>query len=141
VFDYDWFFGGNFDEQREEARWRCSLARFPHLDRDEGLDDKDLVQFWDELKLRTLIYLRDGFSYELKELAPVSSKSQLTFECEPVDEHYKVGAFVITVPFDDVVRVEVFAVHQGEMPDDAPAITGFRGRAEGQNNPQTAPPH
>jgi hypothetical protein len=48
----------------------------------------------------------------------------------PVDERYKVGAFVVTVPFEEIVRVEVFAVHPTEKPDDLPQITGFRGHPE-----------
>ena len=60
----------------------------------------------------------------------VARKSHLTFECEPVEEQYRVGAFVISVPYDDIVRVEVYAVPEAEMPVDAPAITGFRGRQE-----------
>ena len=82
--------------------------------------------FVSELEDRTLIYLRDGFSYEVREFAEVSSKSHLAFECEPVDEHYKVGAFVVTVLFEEIVRVEVFAVHPDEKPNDSPQITGFR---------------
>ncbi len=131
MFDYDWFYGEHFAEQRDEASWRCALSHFPDLTREDAHDNAEFNEFWDSIRLRTLIYLRDGFSYELKGLATVASKSQLTFECEPVDEHYKVGAFVITVPFEDVSRIEVFAVQNTEMPDDAPAITGFRTRAEG----------
>jgi hypothetical protein len=48
-----------------------------------------------------------------------------------VDDHYKVGSFVVSVPFEDVVRVEVFAVHPQEKPGDAPLITGFRTRPDG----------
>ncbi len=130
VFDFDWFHGHQFLEQKEEAKWRCALRRFPDLSRDDAGDNEDFRQFWDELKTRTLVYLRDGFSYEIKDIAEVSSKAHFTFECEPVDDHYKVGAFVISVPFDDVVRVEIFAVQPDEMPDEAPAITGFRSRTE-----------
>ncbi len=81
------------------------------------------------------MYLRDGFSYEFKDFVDVMSKSHLTFECEPVDEQYKVGAFVVSVPFEDIVRIEVFAVPPDEMPVDMPSITGFRARTE----PQTPP--
>jgi hypothetical protein len=48
-----------------------------------------------------------------------------------VDEHYKVGAFVVTVPFDELVRVEVYAVHPSEKPENSPQITGFRASSEG----------
>lgn len=130
MFDFDWFHGPQFQEQQDEAKWRCALRRFPDLTRDDAGDNEEFRTFWESLKTRTLVYLRDGFSYELKEVADVSSKAHLTFECEPVDDHYKVGAFIISLPFDDLVRVEVFAVPADEMPDEAPAITGFRSRAD-----------
>jgi hypothetical protein len=136
VFDYDWFHGNQFAEQQEESQWRCSLRRFPELDRDDAFENDSFREFWESLKIRTLVYLRDGFSYELKELTDLPSKSHLNFECEPVDDQYKVGSFVVSVPFDDVARVEIFAVHPSEMPADMPAITGFRARGE----PQPAPP-
>ena len=132
VFDYDWFHGTRFEDQRAEARIRCALRRFTELDRDAALDNQEFIEACENLRTRTLVYLRDGFSYELKEIIDVASKAHLTFECEPVDDHYKVGAFVISVPFDDIVRVEVFAVHPDEMPDDMPAITGFRTKSDGQ---------
>ena len=47
-----------------------------------------------------------------------------------VDDHYKVGAFVVSLPFEEIVRVEVFAVHPDEKPEDVPQITGFRGHPE-----------
>ena len=130
MFDYDWFHGEQFVEQKDEAKWRCALRRYPQLDRGSALDDSEFRALFDELRLRVLIYLRDGFSYEMKDLADVARKSHLTFECEPVEEQYRVGAFVISVPYDDIVRVEVYAVPEAEMPVDAPAITGFRGRQE-----------
>lgn len=133
MFDYDWFHGERFQEQQEEARWACTLRRFPDTTREAAADDATFRQFWEGLKTRILIYLRDGFSYELKNLVEVSTKGHLTFECEPVDEHYKVGAFVVAVPFEDVSRVEVFAVPPEEMPVDLPAITGFRSKIETPN--------
>lgn len=132
LFDYDWFHNTQFDEQRTEAQWRCALGKFPELDREDAFENDDFRAFCEALRVRTLIYLRDGFSYELKGLADVSSKSHLVFECEPVDDHYKVGSFVVSVPFDDISRVEVFAVHPEEMPEEMPSITGFRSRNEGQ---------
>ncbi len=89
-----------------------------------------MVKFQADIELRILVYLRDGFSYEVKEIATVASRSHLVFECEPVDEQYKVGAFVVTVPFEEIVRVEVYAVHPSEKPDDLPQITGFRSHPE-----------
>ena len=126
MFNYDWFHGPALVEQRDEARWRCGLAHHPKLTRENAESDPDFVKFRDALEVRALVYLRDGFSYEVKEISVVASRSLLTFECEPADDQYKVGAFVVAVPFDEIVRVEVFAVHPSEKPSDLPQITGFR---------------
>jgi len=130
MFDYDWFHGHHFQDLEAEARSRCAFTRFPNLDPATADDDPEYAAFRDALEVRRLVYLRDGFSYELKSLVDVEAKSRLTFECEPVDDQYKVGVFLVTVPFEDVVRVEVFAVHPTEKPDDMPVITGFRSRPE-----------
>jgi len=130
MFDYDWFHGFPYHNQLDEARRRCALRHFPDVEPDDESPPDDFDRFRDELVVRTLIYLRDGFSYEIREMADVESKAHLTFECEPVDEHYKVGAFIVSVPFDEIVRVEAFAVHPSEKPEDMPLITGFRGRPE-----------
>ena len=126
MFNYDWFHGAAFEQQREEAKWRCAGSRFGDMDREKAAGNVEVSRFRSELDVRTLIYLRDGFSYEVKEIAEAASKSHLVFECMPVDEHYRVGAFVVTVPFEEIVRVEVFAVHPDEKPEDFPQITGFR---------------
>ena len=143
MFDYDWFHGTAFQQQEEEARIRCTLSHFPQLDRETGPKDTEAAKFYDDIGVRRLIYLRDGFSYEVRELAEVSSKTHLVFECEPVDEQYKVGAFVVSVPFDEIVRVELFAVHPSEKPEDSPQITGFRSRPDrnpqDENQPADAP--
>jgi hypothetical protein len=128
MFDYDWFRGTAFEQQRHDARVRCAHKHFPDVNPDQPTDA--FRRFFDELETRVLIYLRDGFSYEFKELANVATGNHLTFECEPVDEHYKVGAFVVAVPFEDIVRVEIFAVHPSEKPEDVPLITGFRSGPE-----------
>jgi hypothetical protein len=130
MFDYDWFHGQAYQEQVDEAKYRCGIMKFPDLDPTEAQESEEAQKFFGQLEVRTLIYLRDGFSYEVKGIAEVSSKSHLVFECMPVDERYKVGAFVVTVPFEEIVRVEVFAVHPTEKPDDLPQITGFRGHPE-----------
>jgi hypothetical protein len=130
LFDYDWFYGTAFQHQQEEARLRCTLGHFPNLEPETLLENRDARGFFETIEVRRLIYLRDGFSYEIRELANLPSKSHLAFECEPVDDHYKVGAFVVSVPFEEIVRVEVFAVHPTEKPEDSPQITGFRSRPE-----------
>lgn len=140
MFNYDWFHGPAYTEQKDEARRRCVASHFPDAPANDARLKSQMEAFRSELHLRTLIYLRDGFSYEVRELAQVSTRSHLVFECEPVDEHYKVGAFVVTVPFDEIVRVEVFAVHPSEKPDDLPQITGFRNHPDG-DSPAPEPKH
>jgi hypothetical protein len=56
--------------------------------------------------------------------------SALSFECVPVDENYQVGAYVVVVPFEDIARVEVFAVHPDDKPQDNIRIPGFKSAAE-----------
>ena len=126
MFDYDWFHGSAYTQHLEDAKWRCALKKFPKCTRENGLADSAFKTFFDAIEARTLVYLRDGFSYEVREIAEVESKSHFTFECEPVDEAYKAGAFVVSIPFDDIVRVEVFAVNGKEKPEDMQMITGFR---------------
>lgn len=128
MFNYDWFHGPAYQQQQEEARSRCVASHFS--EEEGGGSPADIQSFREDLLVRTLIYLRDGFSYEVKDIADVGTKSHLVFECEPVDDHYKVGAFIVTVPFEEIVRVEVYAVHPSEKPDDLPQITGFRGHPE-----------
>jgi len=126
MFNYDWFHGIAYDQQLMEARMRCVRKKYPEATPDDYENSAEMQEFEEALDTRTLVYLRDGFSYEVRDFAQLQSKSHLAFECEPVDEHYKVGAFVVSVPFDEIVRVEVFAVHPDEKPNDSPQITGFR---------------
>ncbi len=128
LFDYDWFVGPVFERQKERARCLCAQKKFPDIAPDDAADHPEYKTFFDQLDVRTLIYLRDGFSYEMKGMVDLDLRSMLTFECEPVDDQYKVGAFVVSVLFEEIVRVEVFAVHPSEKPEDIPMITGFRNR-------------
>ncbi len=141
MFDYDWFHGPAYHQQREEAMWRCACAHFPDVPHEEAGDHKELMEFREALLVRTLIYLRDGFSYEVRQVCDVDTKSHLVFECEPVDAQYKVGAFVVTLPFEEIVRVEVFAVHPTAKPEDFPQITGFRTQPDQGDAPPVDPPH
>jgi len=126
-FNYDWFAGQPYEAQKHAARVRCARKKFPDVTPDEADRHTAYQTFLKELEVRTVIYLRDGFSYEMKQIVDVGLRSDfLTFECEPVDEQYKVGAFVVAVPYDEINRVEVFAVHPAEKPEDVPVITGFR---------------
>lgn len=133
MFNYDWFIGSAFEAQKRLARQNCARKHFPEVTDDNQAQNAEYQKFLSELEVRTLIYLRDGFSYEFKGLVDVGLRSMLTFECEPVDEQYKVGAFLVSLAFDEILRVEVFAVHPSEKPADMPVITGFRC---GPNEPQ-----
>lgn len=127
VFNYDWFTGPAFEAQKQQARQRCARRHFPEITDETAATDKEYLRFLGDLEIRTLIYLRDGFSYEMKDRVSIGLHSEvLTFECEPVDEQYKVGSFIVSVPYDELIRVEVFAVHPSEKPEDVPLITGFR---------------
>ncbi|MHC4674523.1 MAG: hypothetical protein ACYTF1_16735 [Planctomycetota bacterium] len=126
TFDYDWFHGPAYKQQIERAKQRCAQKKFPNLKPNEKDDNTEYQKFVSELEVRTLIYMRDGYSYELKELVDLGLRSMLTFECEPVDEQYKVGAFIVSTLFEEIIRVEVFSVHPSEKPEDMPIITGFR---------------
>jgi len=137
-FDYDWWFGTQFKTRTEQAKSRCSENHFPDLAPKKAKEDQAYKTFHDELEARTIIYLRDGFSYEVKEIIKQTDTISLTFECMPADEAYKVGCFVVTVPFEDIVRVEVFAVHPEEKPEDMPSIKGFAS-AQGPPPPQGRP--
>lgn len=130
LFNFDWWFDGAFQQRLDEAKKRCAQNHFPGVDVAKANGDTAYLEFYGQLEARTIVYLRDGFSYELKEIIRQSNTACLTFECMPADESYKVGCFVVTVPFDDIVRVEIFAVHPQEKPEDMPSIKGF-GSAQG----------
>jgi hypothetical protein len=128
MFDYDWFFGGPYQEQQECAHMRMVQRKFPEARPSEVQANDRMRSYRQDVEVRTLIYLRDGFSYEVKDLVTtVKSKTNLIIECEPAEELYKVGVFVVTVPFDEIARVEVFAAHRDQKPENLPMITGFRG--------------
>lgn len=127
LFDHDWWFGTAWNDRIEAAKQRCVMTRFPDAKPDGAKADPRCAAFLKELEARTIIYLRDGFSYEVKAIVPGQATSALTFECTPADEAYKVGCFVVTVPYDDIIRVEVFAYPAREKPEDMPAIKGFAG--------------
>ncbi len=127
LFNYDWWFDGPYEERINEAKRRCSNSHFPDLSPEKTSDDAAYREFSEQLEARTIVYLRDGFSYELKEIIHQKTTMSLMFECMPADEAYKVGCFVVTIPFDDIVRVEIFAVHPEEKPEDMPSIKGFAG--------------
>lgn len=136
IFNFEWWFDAAYRERLDEAKNRCAAIHFPELDVETAADDSEYKGFFEQLEARTIVYLRDGFSYEIKEIIPTRSTAALTFECAPADDSYKVGAFVVTVPFEDIIRVEVFACHPKEKPEDMPAIRGF---GSAQVQPPQAP--
>jgi len=129
LFSHDWWFGPCYSAHIEEAKRRCAAQHFPDLKPEDADKNKGYQAFVSRLEARTIIYLRDGFSYEIKELIAAGTTTAITFECMPADEAYRVGAFVVTAPYDDIVRVEIFAVHPDEKPEDLPSIKGFGGQA------------
>jgi hypothetical protein len=137
-FGYDWWFVGGYAERVELAKRRCARNHFPNLDPEKIGHNAASKQFLTQLEARIIIYLRDGFSYEVKELLQHPTTTTLTFECMPADDAYKVGCFVVTVPFEEIVRVEIFAfaVHPEEKPEDMPSIKGFAS-GQGPQLPQS----
>ncbi len=127
VFDYDWWHGDGLNRQIEESKRRAAKYRFPNLDPAKAAGESAYGRFYRELESRMIIYLRDNAVYEIKELAQVGKSGYLTFECQPADEVYRVGSFVVAVPFEEIARVEVFAVHPSEKPEENTFIKGFSG--------------
>lgn len=130
MFNYDWFHSGGLQRQIEEARTRCAAKKFPgHNRAKQGNGSKAFDEYRNQLDTRIVLYLRDGLSYEMREIADIGVRSALSFECVPVDENYQVGAYVIVVPFEDIARVEVFAVHPDDKPQEQIRIPGFKAGA------------
>lgn len=129
MFNYDWFNNGGLQHQIAEAKQRCAKRRAAKLAEQRGGAGPDPVQMTGELETRTILYLKDGLSYEMREIAHIGTSSALAFECVPVDENYQVGAYVIVVPFEDITRVEVFAVHPDDKPQENLRIPGFKSGA------------
>ena len=129
MFNYDWFHGGGLQRQIEEAKSRCAAKKFPGLGK-KADGSREYLAYRAQLETRTILYLKDGLSYEMREMADMETSSALAFECVPVDENYQVGAYVIVVPFEDIARVEVFAVHPDDKPEENIRIPGFRAAAE-----------
>ncbi|MFH1747492.1 MAG: hypothetical protein ABIG44_10660 [Planctomycetota bacterium] len=130
MFNFDWFKSGGLHQQIAEAKRRCALKKFPEDDAASRNGSQEYAQYLDELETRIILYLKDGLSYEMREIAEIGMSSALAFECVPVDENYQVGSYVIVVPFEDIARVEVFAVHPDDKPQENIRIPGFRSGAE-----------
>jgi hypothetical protein len=126
MFNYDWFHRGGLTRLIDEAKRRCTERRFAEL---PSATPSERDEFRNQLEHRVILYLKDGLTYEMREIADVGMSSALAFECVPVDDNYKVGAIVLIVPFDDLARVEVFAVHPDDKPTENVKIPGFRSGA------------
>ncbi len=129
MFNYEWFHNGGLQRLVDEAKDRCAAKKFPELAGGNGNPTADYRAYRDELETRIILYMRDGLTYEMKEIATSGMSNALAFECVPMDESYKVGSIVIVVPFDDIARVEVFAVHPDDKPQESIRIPGFRAGA------------
>jgi hypothetical protein len=130
MFNYDWFHGSGLEQQIAEARRRCMAHRFPDAAQQQrGNGNAEYERYLAEIETHTVLHLKDGLSYEMREIANIGTNSALAFECVPVDESYQVGAYVVVVPFEDIARVEVFAVHPDDKPADNLRIPGFRSGA------------
>lgn len=127
TFDHDWWYRGGYDRQLTLAKECCTAIRFPEEARDPNPPGSAAAKYAAELETRSVVYLRDGFSYELKRIVNTPTTSYLAFECVASEPAYKVGAFVVSVPFEEICRVETFAVHPNERPDEGPTIKGFAG--------------
>ena len=112
-----------------ETKNRCAAKKFPAAKKGKVNGSPEYMAYRNQLETRTILYLKDGLSYEMREMADIGMSSALAFECTPVDENYQVGAYVIVVPFEDIARVEVFAVHPDEKPQENLRIPGFRAAA------------
>lgn len=128
MFTYDWFHRGGLERLQTAARQRC-MVRF------EERKDEPQIGFngaskpepkVEDLESRTIIYMKDGLTYEIREILELDTTAGLIFECLPVDETYRVGAIVIVAPYEDIARVEVFAVHPEDKPQESFRIPGFR---------------
>jgi hypothetical protein len=129
MFNYEWFHQGGLQRLIDDARTRCAAKKFPELDGKNGDASPEYTAYRDGLETRTILYMRDGLTYEMKEIADAGMTSALAFECVPVDENYKVGSIVIVAPYEDIARVEVFAVDPDEKPQENVRIPGFRAAA------------
>jgi hypothetical protein len=129
MFNHEWFHEGGLQRLIDEAMDRCASQKFPEFRGKSSNGSPECVAYRNALETRIILYMRDGLTYEMKEMAPIGMSSALAFECVPVDENYKVGSIVIVTPYEDIARVEVFAVHPDDKPQDNIRIPGFRAAA------------
>ncbi|MFQ5806728.1 MAG: hypothetical protein ACE5I3_09785, partial [Phycisphaerae bacterium] len=104
MFNYEWFHHGGLQGLIDEARDRCAAKKFPQHRAKDSDGSPEYMAYRAGLETRIILYMRDGLTYEMKEIAPTGMSSALAFECVPVDENYKVGSIVIVAPYDDIAR-------------------------------------
>src|SRR5262249_59722238 len=75
TFDHDWWYSGGFNRQLDLARECCAANRFPELRKGTPKPDTPATRYLNELETRSVVYLRDGFSYEIKELVNAGTTS------------------------------------------------------------------
>lgn len=126
MFNYDWFHNGGLARQIAEAKRRCAAKKLAGQSSSGGNGAAELEAYAAKLDTRVILYMKDGLTYEMKELADIGTSSALAFECTPVDDNYRAGAIVLVAPFEDIARVEVFAVHPDDRPVENFRIPGFR---------------
>lgn len=129
MFNHDWFHRGGLERLINEAKDRCATRKFGVETTNGKRSSNKQADYRAALETRTILYMKDGLTYEMREMADVGTSSALSFECVPMDENYKVGAIVLIVPFEDIARVEVFAVHPDDKPTENLRIGGFRANA------------
>jgi hypothetical protein len=129
MFNYDWFHNGGLQRLIEEAKERCTAKEFAGRKKSSN-GSAERVAHRNSLEIRIILYMKDGLTYEMKEMADIGMSSALAFECVPVDDNYKVGSIVLVVPFEDIARVEVFAVHPDQKPQENIRIPGFRSASQ-----------
>lgn len=130
MFNYDWWHGPARQIQTDQAKLRCLRHRFPECESPEVEAGSEAERFLSELEVHTVIYLRDGFSYEVAGLVESPARSYLICAVTPVEESWQVGGFVVSLPFEEITRIEIFAIHPSEKPRETPHITGFRAPPE-----------
>jgi hypothetical protein len=130
MFNYDWWHSPARQLLVDQAKLRCAQHRFPDTTSLDAPADSDAGRFLAELEVHTIIYLRDGFSYEMNRLVDAESKSYMVCEVVPMEESWQPGGFVVSLPFEEIARVEVFAIHPSDKPSETPHITGFRAPVE-----------
>ena len=130
MFNYDWWHSPARQLQIDQAKLRCAKRRFPDVESLEAPSNAEAERFLAEVEVHTIVYLRDGFSYEVGEVIEGPGKSYMMCEVIPVEESWQPGGFVVALPFEEIVRVEIFAIHPSEKPSETPHITGFRAPPE-----------